>query len=217
MNLIIKSHDFYTVGNWEDYFPEHLTAKKVFYNNGVTPVETDTMTNTKRFNYGESEELDSQLLELDYIGNQITFVIVLPKQRNGLNSLKLIINAQSFDRALNSMRKRNTQVSLPKFKVEKSYELMDEINPKPLALTREADFSGLTSDPQIVSKIIHKVFIELNEKGTEAAAVTAIKMVLYSAIIPNEQMAFNADHPFLYFIRDKTNGMILFSGQINKF
>ena len=189
----------------------------VFYNNGVTPIETDTMTHTKRFKYSESEDLDSKILELDYIGNQISFVIVLPNQRNGLNSLKQKINTKSFDKALKEMKKRNTEVFLPKFKVEKSYDLMDEINPKPIAITRRANLSGLTSDPLIVCKIKHKVFIDVNERGTEASAVTAIKIVPISGEMYFEKLEFRADHPFLYFIRDKMNGIILFSGKINKF
>ena len=205
------------LAHWDEYFPQSLTKKMDFYNNGVTAIQTDTMNNEDRFNYVESEELNSQVLELDYMFGDISFVVVLPKERNGLNSLKEKINAQNFDRALKALTKVNVKVSLPRFKVEKSYDLMNGINPKPIALTRNADLSQMTSEPTIISKIVHKVFIEVNEKGTEAAAVTAIKAVLTSLWIPNETFHFKADHPFLYFIRDKTNSMILFSGQINKF
>ena len=194
-----------------------MTEKIDFYNNGETAVKTDTMTNNEKCNYFESSELDSQVLEMDYIGGDISFAIVLPKERNGLNSLKEKINAKNFERALKSMTQQKIELYLPKFKVEKTYDLMKEINPKPIALTRNADLSRMTSERSIVDQIVHKVFIEVNEKGTEAAAVTAIRMVPMSGSWPPpKKIIFRADHPFLYFIRDKTNSMILFSGQIIK-
>ena len=198
-------------------FYEYNTYKKYFYNNGVDPIETDTMTKTSIFKYSEHNDLDSKVLEVDYIGNKISFVIVLPNERNGLNSLKQMINAKSFDRAIKSMQLWYVKVYLPKFTFEKSYDLMDEINHKPIALTKKADFSGLTSDPRIVCKIKHKVIVDFHEKGTEAAPVNSTSFNEDLTGSFESELEFIADHPFLYFIRDKTNGIILFSGQINKF
>ena len=192
-----------------------MIQKLDFYNNGMTQIQTDMMTRTGPFKYADSVELDSQVLEMDYFGNQFSFVIVLPKQRNGLKSLKQKINSENFNRVIELLAKKNIEVFIPKFKIEKSYELMNEINPKPIALTTNADLSGLATVPLKVSKIIHKVFIEVNENGTEAAAVTALKMLRKSRPLRREKILFRADHPFLYFIRDQTNGMIIFSGQIN--
>ena len=187
-----------------------------FYNNGVTAVQTDTMFKEYRFMYAESQELDSQVLQMSYMGGNITFVVILPNQRNGLNALRETITDDNFERALNLMETINVKVYLPKFKVEQSYDLMKEINPKPIVLTESADYSRMFWEPTFVSKALHNVFIEVNEKGTEAAAVTAIETRLMGCGFLATEPTFRADHPFLYFIRDKTNSMILFVGQINK-
>ena len=168
----------------------------VFYNDGENFVDVDTMYQEKYFIYGESSDLDSKVLEMDYIGNEISFVIVLPNERNGLNSLKRKINSKSFSRVLKTLRCRKTKVWLPKFKIEKSYYLTDEINPKPIALTRNANFSGLTSYPMFVSKIKHKVFIDVSESGVEGGAATSVEFYFLSTR-PIEVFEFRADHPLL--------------------
>ncbi|XP_054166443.1 leukocyte elastase inhibitor-like [Oppia nitens] len=166
------------------------------------------------FRYFSSQELNSRLIELPYKGSEMSFVIILPNDRNGLSKLKTQINAINFDKAFKSMDRKYVNLFLPKFKSEKEYDLMKDINPKPIALTSESDLSRLsTSCDKTVSQIKHKTFISVDEYGTEAAAVTAIVMKGRSGhIIISPPIEFRVDHPFLYYIIDKTNGMIMFSG-----
>ena len=175
----------------------------------------------KEFNYHDSKELNAEFLELKYSGplsqeSNLTFVIALPKERNGLKALREKINARNFQTAIQSMTEENTKLYLPKFRVESEYDLMRGIKPTPHFLSQSAQFSRLSSSRQIIGEAIHKVFIDVNEKGTEAAAVTALRAVPYSASYYPRTITFRADHPFMYFIRDKSNGMILFTGQINQ-
>ncbi|CAG2164426.1 unnamed protein product [Oppiella nova] len=146
-----------------------------FYNSGQNGVKVDTMTSRDYLNYLDSNELNAQILELQYTGREISFIVVLPKRR-------------------------------------------DEINPKPIALTPKADFSRINPNVgQAVAKVIHKTFISVDVMGTEAAAIMAIRLFKLSGFYTNTKpIIFRADHPFLYFIRDKTNGLILFYGQINQ-
>jgi serpin B len=78
-----------------------------------------------------------------------------------------------------------------------------------------ADFSGMTGKPLFkISRAVHKAYVDVNETGTEAAAATAVNMV-GEAMMENLQIiAFNADHPFLFLIRDTTTGSILFMGRV---
>ncbi|XP_054157439.1 serpin B4-like, partial [Oppia nitens] len=219
---LIIMNAIYFKGNWVNKFSDKNTKKSNFYNNGQTNSvkSVDTMQTTAYYRYVDSKELNSQLIELSYLGNEISFFIVLPKIRNGLSTLKTTINAINFEKSIKSMTETYVSLLLPKFKSEKEYDLMQDVNPKPIVLTDRADLSRLSTTSQIVSQIKHKTYIAIDENGTEAAAVTAINLVLTSIvepIVPPKPIEFKADHPFLYYIIDKTNGMILFSGQINKF
>ncbi|XP_054166538.1 serpin B4-like isoform X2 [Oppia nitens] len=218
---LILLNAVYFKSDWEGKFKQSITNKSVFYNNGHknSNVSVDTMFRTGDYFYFSSQELNSRLIELPYKGSEMSFVIILPNDRNGLSTLKTRINAINFDKAFKSVNIKYVKLFLPKFKSEKEYDLMKDINPKPIALTTGADLSRLsTSCDQTVTQIRHKTFISVDEEGTEAVAVTPVETYHFlrgfKSIVP--PIEFRVDHPFLYYIIDKTNGMIMFSGQINK-
>ncbi|XP_054166439.1 serpin B4-like [Oppia nitens] len=219
---LILLNAIYFKGNWEKKFKDRRTRKSEFYNNGDnnSNVSVDTMFRQSFFRYFSSQELNSRLIELPYKGSEMSFVIILPNDRNGLSKLKTQINAINFDKAFKSMDRKYVNLFLPKFKSEKEYDLMKDINPKPIALTTGADLSRLSTScgDHTVTQIKHKTFISVDEEGTEAAAVTAVTLGKKSSGDRSESkpIEFRVDHPFLYYIIDKTNGMIMFSGQINK-
>jgi serpin B len=85
----------------------------------------------------------------------------------------------------------------------------------PDAFTEQADFSGMDGARDLfISHVIHKAFVAIDERGTEAAAATAVLMELTAAPVPTEPVEFKADHPFIFLIRDKQPGSILFLGRI---
>ena len=161
--------------------------------------------------------MDSDLLELPYKGNDLSLIVVLPRERNGLQKLKSIINYKILNNAIKHLKSERVDVHLPKFKVEQKYELKSALSKNVILkmFTNEADFSGINGKTNLmVSSILHKVIIEVNERGSEAAAATGIEISLTSESM--NPTVFNADHPFLYLIRDKRNDVILFVGQINR-
>lgn len=169
-----------------------------------------------RLNYTESDELEAQLLELPYIGDHLSMIIILPRENEGLPILKSKLNQQNLRQELASMKQVNVEIHLPKFKVEQTYDLNDVLKCLGFknVFSDDADFSGINGFKYLkVSDVIHKVVIEVDEKGTEAAAATGIRMTPLSLRYPP---VFKANHPFLYLIRDKRNDVILFLGQINK-
>ena len=108
-------------------------------------------------------------------------------------------------------------VAIPKFKMISQFELARDLAAMgmPTACSEAADFSGMTGARDLfISKVIHKTFVEVGEEGTEAAAATAVVMALTAAPAPREQIFFRADHPFLFMIREKTTGSILFMGRL---
>jgi serpin B len=120
------------------------------------------------------------------------------------------------------LRESEVHVTIPKFKIEAEYELKEQLSKLGMTqvFTSAADLSGIDGKKDLeVSKVIHKAVVEVNEEGSEAAAATAIIVKLKASVFPPKEpkvYEFKADHPFVFFIRDNRNGMILFVGQINK-
>lgn len=109
-------------------------------------------------------------------------------------------------------------VSFPRFKLETEFKLKVVLCGlyAELAFSDEADFSGIGEEPLKISEVVHKAFVEVNEEGTEAAAATAMGMVLCAGVgsPPPPPKVFKADHPFLFFIRDRKTNAVLFSGRV---
>ena len=207
------------LGNWLNPFSSALTVDHNFSNNGMTQTKVKMMSlKTKTWNYTFSEELNSQILEMPYAGNEISFYILLPKNKTGLEQLKSKLNSENLKTALKSMSMNGVNIYLPKFKVQQKYELLSLLRniPEYIKFLDDPDLSRITGLKDLkVSKILHKVVIDVNEDGTEAAAVTGIIGTRMAAFSQNS-IEFKADHPFLYMIRDSRNDIILFLGQINQ-
>ncbi|XP_054153195.1 serpin B3-like isoform X2 [Oppia nitens] len=185
----------YFKGNWDKDFDRHNTQKSTFYNNGAdcSKVTVDLMSATNYYRYLSFNDLNARLIQLPYKGNEISFVIVLPNDRN--------------------------ELLLPKFISKKEYDLTTDLNPKPIALTTGADLSRLSQlggGDQTFTQIRHQTYISVDEEGTEALAVSSFSLEYQNAPPDDPPIEFRVDHPFLYYIMDTTNGLILFSGQINK-
>jgi len=176
------------------------------------------MTRNGKFNYTEIDELDSKLLELPYSSDDMSLYIVLPNQRDGLKNLRNNLNDFAvIEKSINELREVEVHTTIPKFKIEGSYSLKDELSRLGMkeVFTRNADLSGIDGRKDLaVSAVIHKAVIEVNEEGSEAAAATAI--IVTNSSVSLEPHVFRAYHPFTFFLRDNRNGIILFTGSINK-
>jgi serpin B len=165
-----------------------------------------------------------QVVELDYSGDDISMLLLLPMSVSGLPALLEGLTDQRLASITSQLAKREVHLTLPKFKMESSYELnapLQELGMQ-LAFTGQADFSGMTSslsaeDRLMIALVAHKAFVEVNEQGTEAAAATGVVMsrTSISAVMPFIP-EFRADHPFLFIIRERHSGLILFVGRLEK-
>jgi serpin B len=204
----------YFKGNWADQFDARATRQADFWSPGGR-VSAPMMNRTDEYPYAENESL--QILELPYAGNDLSMWILLPKERDGLTQLESQMTPALLDELAAAMWERKVIVSLSKFKAEAAFRLDDAL--KALGMTDafddKANFAGMNGDPAdlFISAALHKAYIEVNEEGSEAAAATAIVMQSRS-MTPNRPPVFRADHPFLFLIREKRTGSILFMGRL---
>lgn len=209
----------YFKGAWQLPFDKELTAKAPFHLADGTKAIVPMMRNEKHYRLLTTP--GARLLEIPYKGNTMSMVILLPDAIDGLPALEKQCTADNLNtwlKELQSAESPNTRLSLPKFKLETSYDLIPTC--KALGMTRPfafetADFSGMLGKPGdlCIAQIKHKAVLEVNETGTEAAAATAVEMALRS--MPRKPVEFNADHPFLFLIREHSTNSILFMGRMS--
>lgn len=161
-----------------------------------------------------------QALELPYDANEMSMIVFLPRRADGLAEFEKTLSAARLTDWLARMTDHNVDVTLPRFKVTASVNLKEPLTDlgMPLAFSRDrADFSGVVKvRPVCVSAVVHKAYVDVNEKGTEAAAATGVTMVQTSASPPKPRAVFRADHPFFFLIRDHRTGSILFAGRLTE-
>ena len=187
-----------------------------FYNLNGTTTDTNFMYSIENFDYMEDEQV--QVVELPYKGDELSMLVVLPKSKEAAAMPKLIANLSTaqINQWTEQLKNQEIFLNMPKFKLEQSYqmELLLAKMGMPIAFGSQADYS-LFNDalPLAVNSIIHKAVVEVDEKGTVAAAATSIVVRVVSASYNAE---LTADHPFMFMIKDNKTDAILFLGQVNK-
>ena len=132
-----------------------------------------------------------------------------------LATLEKNLTAKDLDQWLSAMRKQEIDVFIPRFKLEESFELAPTLKALGMtdAFSRQADFTGIATQEQLqISNVIHKAYVDVNEQGTEAAAATGV--IMPSAAVARRPLVFRADRPFLFLIRDRQTGAIVFLGRM---
>ncbi|XP_047107719.1 serpin B4-like isoform X2 [Schistocerca piceifrons] len=208
----------YFKGEWLKKFEKRDTYPLPFRSAVGSAKNVDMMFQVEEFKYTEINDLNSQVLLLPYKGERLSMMIFLPREVDGLASLEEKLASFSLQDTVNNLHESNVHVYLPKFKMEYSKQLND-------ALTRlgmidmfddyAANFTGITDEERLkVDKVLHKAFVEVNEKGTEAAASTVLVAVPASLQIGGPQpIIFKADHPFVFLILDQQTKTVLFAGR----
>lgn len=199
----------YFKGAWANQFDDYLTEKEIFTDINGIETEKDFMNKTNRYSYFEDDTM--QMIKIPYSGFKTAMYIALPKKDGELD----------FKTAMENMSSEKVNVAIPKFKVEYSITLNDILKQMGIqkAFSGEAEFDKMfASDAETsfyISQVLQKTFIEVDEKGTEAAAATAVIMMTSARPAqPEEIKEFVANKPFTYYIRDEESGEILFIGEI---
>jgi serpin B len=201
--------------SWAEPFPERMTADKPFTVAAGKEVQAKTMSITRSMAYGE--HVDAQVLEISYRDRATSMVVVLPRAKDGLDALVAGLTPQRLESLLGTLAHRKVALELPKFSFTTAFDAAGALGALGIkaAFSPTADFSGITrSQPLFIGPVLHKAFVAVDEKGTEAAAATVVMMRAGSAPRPDEPTPFVVDHPFLFVIRHVPTGTILFAGRV---
>ena len=217
MTRLVLTNAIYFKGKWSDEFKKERTEDAAFYLTKSREVTVPMMHQTRKFLYAETK--DGQVLRLPYAGDDLSMIVLLPREVDGLAALEKSLDADAFDGWTSKLRAREVRVFLPRFKMTAEFQLADALKAlgMTLAFSNEADFSGISTVEGLnISAVIHKAFVDVNEEGTEAAAATAVVIAPTAAPVddPQEPAVFRADHPFVFVIRDNRTGAVLFAGRV---
>jgi len=213
---LVLTNAVYFKGVWKHPFPEPATRNDAFaLSTGKKVGDVPFMRQVERLRYLDGGSF--QALELPYTNDELSMIVLLPKQVGGLAELEAMLTAKAVSDWLARMTVQVVDVTLPRFKITAELRLKETLSRlgMPLAFSDTADFSGVAKgDGLKLSDVFHKAYVEVNEKGTEAAAATGGVMVPTSAGPPIRMEVFRADHPFFFVIRENGTGSLLFAGRL---
>lgn len=214
---LVVTNAVYFLGDWTTPFNASNTREQPFHLPGGATKPIPLMYRKDPFRYFETEGF--QAVDLPYKDERLSMSVFLPKARDGLPAFEAELTGARLREWLGRLdreRPREVRLHLPKLKVEEDYQLVPPLTAMGMAIAfdpNRADFRGIADADLFISQVVHKTFLRVDEKGTEAAAATGIEVELTSApIVP--PVVFRADHPFFLVIRDKPSGAILFLGRI---
>ncbi|KAM9101880.1 heparin cofactor 2 [Sarcophilus harrisii] len=201
----------YFKGTWVNKFPVEMTHNSNFRLNEREVVKVPMMQTKGNFLVANDQELDCDVLQLQYVGD-ISMLIVMPHKLAGMRTLESQLSPQVVERWQKSMTNRTREVRLPRFKLEKNYNLVDAL--KAMGITalfdHTGDFSGISDQKLAIDLFKHQSTITVNEEGTQAAAVTTVGFMPLST-----QVRFIVDRPFLFLIYEHRTSCLLFMGRVS--
>jgi serpin B len=212
---LVLTSAIYFYGKWQEPFVTSRTQPAPFTLTSGATTEANFMNQTSHFGYAETQSV--QILEMRYASTRIAFDVVLPKTVSGLPDLEKTLTTGNLTSWLGKLSPRNVQVSLPKFRAESEFSLGKALSimGMPIAFTDKADFSGIAPKRGLaISEVVHKAFVDVSERGTEAAATTGITIRATAMPMPEPAVVFRADHPFIFLIRDTSSDVVLFIGRL---
>ncbi|HQQ51468.1 MAG TPA: serpin family protein [Spirochaetota bacterium] len=214
LTRLVLTNAVYFKANWLYQFDKEQTKKEYFYIDSNKKIKTPMMMQ-RNVTIKYMENNDIQMIELPYEGKALSMFVILPKK--DIKSIIPRLSTKIFESWRHDLMLEKVDVYLPKFKIECGYMLVEpliKMGIKDAFNETKADFSKITGGKDLyISTVIHKTFCDVNEEGTEAAAVTAIVMNTKS-MVSFEKKIFKADHPFIYAIVDNNTGVMLFLGKM---
>uniref|UniRef100_A0A670Z6L4 Serpin B6 n=1 Tax=Pseudonaja textilis TaxID=8673 RepID=A0A670Z6L4_PSETE len=215
---LVSVNAIYFKGNWADKFNKDLTSEKPFWINKNESKTVQMMFKKAKYNMAHISAYQTSVLEIPFGDNELSMIILLPDEIAD-NSTGLEKREITYEKLMDwinpeKMFPREIELSFPKFKLEEKYDLKPVL--RSMGMTDafdegKADFSRMSTNKDLaLSEVIHKAFLEVNEEGTEAAAATGVIRVFKSAQPP---LKFTADHPFLYFITERSTNSIVVIGR----
>ncbi|MCX6854228.1 MAG: serpin family protein [Verrucomicrobia bacterium] len=221
---LVLVNALYFKAAWSDDFNEQATAPKPFHVNGAkSTIQVPTMHKQEHMRYLNGSGF--QAVTLPYAGNDLHFLLIVPDNINGISNVEKKLTPETL-LACTKAEYREVILHLPKFKITPPTVPLGEVLQKMGMTTAfdkpqgSADFDAIApkkpDDYLCISEVFHKTFIELDEKGTEAAAATAVTMLGALAMVEKPKpIDLKADRPFLFAIQHAESGACLFFGRVN--
>ncbi len=213
---MIITNAIYFKGTWVNEFLKSDTTPRSFWTSPQNEIKTDTMFITDSFKYVNTDAV--QMIELPYNGDRFSMLVILPNEIDGIYNVESSLTVDSIEQWRGNMRDTLLDVYMPKFTLNTSYEDTINFTLQTMDITDAfapelANFSKLSDTPKLfIDSIVQNAFVSVDEKGTEAAAITIVSMHI-------ESMAFNPtfrmDHPFIFIIWDDETKSILFMGRLS--
>ncbi|XP_074135103.1 serpin B6-like isoform X1 [Sminthopsis crassicaudata] len=217
LTSLVLVNAIYFKGKWQNQFDKHATTEQMFKINKDKQKPVQMMYQESTFSMTYLREVFTNVLVLPYVGGQMDMVILLPDENTDLKTLEKSLTSEKLTDWLKPERMNKTEVEvfLPRFKLEENLDMENILRKLGMSDAfdgSKADFSGISTGKNLLlSKIMHKAYVEVNEEGTEAAAATAVVIIpLCAKMNPR----FVVDRPFLFLIRDNSSKNILFYGKV---
>ncbi|XP_059965319.1 serpin B9 isoform X1 [Mesoplodon densirostris] len=215
---LVLINTVYFKGRWNEQFNKTYTREMPFRVNRKEQRPVQMMFQEGTFRLAHVEEVQAQVLELPYAGEEMSMLVLLPDDHVALSSVEKHLTFEKFLAWTHPdcMKSTEVEVFLPRFKLEEAYDLgpvLQGLGVVDAFQQGRADFSAMSADSDLcLSRFAHKSLVEVNEEGTEAAAALAVTVV---ECCMESGPRFCADHPFLFFIRHNKASSILFCGRLS--
>ncbi|NVO08838.1 MAG: serpin family protein [Bacteroidales bacterium] len=213
LTRLVLTNAVYFKADWKTKFQKERTGDAKFYVTPQKPIKCKMIGLKSKFNYFEDDKV--QAIEIPYSGNNFSMLIILPQQDQNIDVLIKGINQDYLNSIINGLTEQSISISIPKYKLSTGYQLKKVLSDMgmPQPFSDDADFSKMSSGNNLkISNVFHKAFIEVNEEGTETSAATAVVIAMKSIGI---ERTFIANRPYIFLIREKSSGLVLFMGRIN--
>ncbi len=211
LTRLVLANAIYFNAGWFFPFDEEGTQKGEFHLIDGELVHVPMMFQQETFRYSGGDGY--QVVELLYVGQEMAMVILLPDQ-GMFEAFEKSLTSERLSKIFADLGIRSVALTMPRFEYESEFSLKETLMTMGMRTPfTEADFSGMDGTRDLfISEVVHKAFVSVDEKGTEAAAATAVMIALSSA--PSAPVEMTVDRPFIYMIRDLKTGTILFIGRV---
>lgn len=214
LTRLVLTNAVYFKGLWNTRFDPENTKPAAFNISSDITSEVQMMFQNSKFRYYSDTVL--QAVELPYKGGSVCMLILLPREIEGINDLEESLSSEMLSSIISEMYETKIKIYLPRFSLTSEFNLSDTLKSlgMPIAFSNAADFSGMDGTQNLLlTNVLHKAYVGVDEEGTEAAAATAAVIGLKS--VPMFEI-FKADHPFLFLICDCSTGTVLFMGRVSQ-
>ena len=215
VNRLVLTNAIYFKGKWAHPFEKSMTKDEPFHVTGDKTVKAPLMRRWSEYQYFAGKGV--QVVDLPYAGDRISMLVILPAAADGLPAIEKALTEKQLASWVAKLAHKPGEVLMPRFTTTDKFDLGDTLQDMGMkrAFSNDADFSGMSPEQIMITRVVHKAFVDTNEEGSVAAAATGVALEPKAAVAdPVTPFTFRADHPFLFLIRHERSGSILFLGRV---